>query len=431
MERRDVVKNPYGGKPGGGISLPPYYRPTPSVLSRANYFPGVEKLGKDEMRISFVGSCPFPPRRSQAGTAIMVELGNGDRFFFDFGPGCLKNIVAMQVPVQLVQDIFLSHLHVDHYHDLSYLLPFSAWAGRWKPLRVHGPSGRTPELGTKAMIAGMKQMMRWHLDNFDACPIGDGYEVEVNEFDWKDDNGVCYDKDGVQIRHWRRSHIKDGASAYRLDWNGLSFVWTGDGRPDENTLKYAKGVDVFVSELQQDLPVLQSMKFGIPEAIANYTVDTSHSPHYAVGYMMKQINPRAGMVTHLTYDEDVVAETVAGVRTHWDGLFLFGAPDVAVVNVTKDAIWYRMAALPEAAGAVPPMRELMEKAAAAGVPLPKEIVFPNPRLPREQQQEQATRDAEIDPKKYYPPDVARELLTQWPNNFTIDLEKMLGPQQKP
>ena len=112
-------KNPYGGKPGGGISLPPYYKPTPYVVSRNNYFPGMEKVGKDEMRISFVGSCPYPPRRSQAGTCIMVELGNGDRFFFDFGPGCLRNIVAMQVPVQLVNDIFLSHLHVDHYHDLS------------------------------------------------------------------------------------------------------------------------------------------------------------------------------------------------------------------------------------------------------------------------------------------------------------------------
>ncbi len=67
------------------------------------------------------------------------------------------------------------------------------------------------------------------------------------------------------------------------------------------------------------------LKFGVPEAIVNYTVDTSHSPHYAVGYMMKQVNRRAGMVTHLSYDEDTVAETVAGVRMHWDGLFLFGA----------------------------------------------------------------------------------------------------------
>jgi hypothetical protein len=45
---------------------------------------------------------------------------------------------------------------------------------------------RTPELGTKGMVAGMKQMLKWHLEAFDACPIGDGYEIEVNEFDWKD-----------------------------------------------------------------------------------------------------------------------------------------------------------------------------------------------------------------------------------------------------
>jgi len=184
--------NPYGGGPSKGLQFPPYYQPTPSVRSRMNYFPGSEPIGKDEMRISFVGSCPFPPRRDQAGTCIMVELGNGDRFFFDFGPGCVKNILAMGVPVPSINDIFITHLHVDHYHDLSYLLPFSAWAGRWKmPLRVTGPSGRTPELGTKGMVAGMKQMLKWHLEAFDACPIGDGYEVEVNEFDWKDENGIA------------------------------------------------------------------------------------------------------------------------------------------------------------------------------------------------------------------------------------------------
>ena len=61
-------------------------------------------------------------------------------------------------------------------------------------------------------------------------------EVEVNEFISDDDSGICYEKDGVTVRHWRRSHKKDGASGYRLDWNGLSFVWTGDGRPEERPL---------------------------------------------------------------------------------------------------------------------------------------------------------------------------------------------------
>jgi ribonuclease BN (tRNA processing enzyme) len=360
----------------------------------------------------------------------MVELGNGNRFFFDFGPGCLRNIIAMGVSQQLMQDIFLTHLHIDHYHDIPYLLPFSAWSGRWKPLRVHGPSGRTPELGTQGMIDGMNQMLRWHFEAFDVFPIGDGYEVDVNEFDWKDENGICYDKDGVTIRHWRRSHAKDGATAYRLDWHdtGLSFVWTGDGRPDELTLKYAEGVDVFVTECQTDTARIINMKYGLPEWLYNYTVDTHHTPHYAVGYMMKQINPRLGMVTHLEYEDDLLNEVIAGIRVHWDGFFMFGAPDVMVVNVTKDAIWGRMAVLPELSGVnVPNPKALL----GIDGPLPEEVPLPSPRNSREQQQEQYTRDMEIDPHKYYPPDVYREPMVKLPKDLKFtkqDLEAMMAAQ---
>ena len=47
---------------------------------------------------------------------------------------------------------------------------------------------------------------------------GDG--VEANEFDFHD--GVIYfAEDGVAIRHWRRYHTKDGASAYRLDFGAF------------------------------------------------------------------------------------------------------------------------------------------------------------------------------------------------------------------
>ena len=189
-------------------------------------------------------------------------------------------------------------------------------------------------------------MTQWHTDSFNASPIGDGYEVEVNEFDFRADNGVCYDKDGVVIRHWRRSHTKDGASAYRLDWNGLSFVWTGDGRPDELSMELAKGVDVFVTEVQPDTANLQALKFGMPPIIVNTTIDQAHSPHYAIGYMFNKIQPRLAMVTHLSYDEELIPEIVAGIRVHYSGLFQFGAPDIVIVNVTKDAVWTRKACDP-------------------------------------------------------------------------------------
>ena len=82
-------KNPYGKRPGGGISLPEYYKPWPAIKNRNMFLPGTETLPKNEMRITFLGSSPWPPSRLQKGTSMLVELGNGTaqprRFFFDMG----------------------------------------------------------------------------------------------------------------------------------------------------------------------------------------------------------------------------------------------------------------------------------------------------------------------------------------------------------
>jgi hypothetical protein len=49
-------------------------------------------------------------------------------------------------------------------------------------------------------------------------------------------------------------------------------VWTGDGRPDDNTAKFSKGVDVFVTELQPDTMNIQALKFGIPTILGTATI---------------------------------------------------------------------------------------------------------------------------------------------------------------
>ncbi len=300
----------------------------------------------------------------------------------------------------MINDIFFTHLHIDHYAELPYIFCFAPWMGRWKPLRVNGPSGRTPKDWIRNMIDHMKGMTQWHTDGFNTLPIGDGYEVEVNEFDFRDDNGICYDKHGVIIRHWRRIHNKDGSSAYRLDWNGLSFVWTGDGRPDELTAKLSKGVDVFVTELLQDTLNLLTLKLGVPPIIGTTTIDHGHTVHYAAGYLFKQVQPRIAMVTHMQYDEQMLPEIIAGIRMHWDGLFQFGAPDVVVVNVIKDAIWTRKAALPESGNFARPIpRDAVELFDLS--PTKTEVTYPDSLNKYEDLVEQAGRDQEIDPKKYY------------------------------
>jgi hypothetical protein len=57
--------------------------PTAAAPDRYAYYPGTEELGPDEMRVVACGTGMPSARHGQAATCFLVELGNGDKFFFD------------------------------------------------------------------------------------------------------------------------------------------------------------------------------------------------------------------------------------------------------------------------------------------------------------------------------------------------------------
>ncbi len=258
------------------------------------------------------------------------------------------------------------------------------------------------------MVEGMLQMLSWHQDAFDVFPSGN--DIEVVEFDFKDDGGIIYDVDGVKVSHWRRSHAKDGASAYRLDWTindeeSLCFVWTGDGRPTELDIQYAKGCDLFVTEVQTELVGLASIVQGVPAFLTRYTIDTHHTSGYAAGWLADQIQPRLFMTTHMEFDPYYNNETVAQVREHWKGPYHFGAPDMIVANITPDKAWVREGIIPDFPNNRAPQFNLND-GEVFRVPMPKNS--------RADIQEQEIRDLEIDEALYYPEGYHPQLLKEWP-----------------
>ena len=390
--------------------------PQPWLKSAANWFPGTEDVQPNEMRITFMGSAPMI-RPGQMNTSIYVELGNGDNFVFDIGEGSPANYVAARVALNQLKRVFITHLHVDHFGGLPYIWMFGPWAGGWhEPLRVYGPSGRTPEYGTATMVEGMKMMTGWHRDAFSVFPVGKGWDIETHEFDFRDNGGTVYEENGVKVIHWQRSHAKDGASAYRLDWNGLCFVWTGDGRPSKLDEKYAKGCDVYVTELQTEIVEINSGVQGVPPFLARYTIDTHHTPGYASGYLANQVQPRLFMTTHMDFDPFLNEETVAEVREHWKGPYHFGAPDGIVVNVTKEQIWVREGILPEFPNSRAPQFDFTNG----------QLVVPHPPTSREEIQEPFVREQQIDPTEYYPAGYQPELLEHWPvdGDLVVPLEDL-------
>ena len=379
--------------------------PMPWLASAANWTPGSEQVQPSEIRVTFMGSSPVP-RPGQMGTSVYVELGNGKNFIFDMGPGAIANYLSAGIPFNQINDIFITHLHWDHVASVPYAYMFGGWAGRWhETFRVNGPSGRTEKHGIAYMMDRMEEMLTWHKDSFDIFPIGDDWNMEVNEFDFADDGGVVYEKDGVKIIHWRQSHTQDGASAYRLDWNGMCVAFTGDGRPNSLTLKYAKGCDLVITEVQVELMAISAGVNGVSPMIGRMTVDTSHNPGYAAGYLFNEIKPRLGMTTHMSYDAYSNPELLAQIREKWKGPFHFGAPDMIVVNMTPDKVWVRDGVIAEYSNVAAPRFDVKAQGG---------LVIPPAKYNRSDIQEQSIRDAEISPKKYYPKGYAPESVDEWP-----------------
>jgi len=320
--------------------------PLQDVIARFDlwFYPG-EPVAPDEMRVTLMGTgWGNIIRPAQHGVSIFVELGNGDSFMFDAGPGCIINYNAMQVPLSRMNKIFLTHLHTDHTTDLPWIYTFGPAVDRFAPLEIYGPTGMSPEYGTKANIGALKQYTKWHRDSFAASiPIDKGYDLEITEYDYLKNPGIAYQKNGVTIKHFPALHVIDGAVSYRLEWNGLSLVWSGDTQPNQYMVENAKGVDLLIHETAPD-PKRYSMAQNMPLAVAENVVKVSHTPAKALGKILQLTKPRLGVTCHSPIDPQEIDVITRGVHAHWDGPYQIGE-DRMVFNISKKQILIRKCAL--------------------------------------------------------------------------------------
>jgi ribonuclease Z len=73
------------------------------------------------MRITALGTGRPFLRPSQANAGWLIELGNGDRFQFDFGYGTQTNFGALEIPYHEMTAYFATHLHTDHVGDFAQI----------------------------------------------------------------------------------------------------------------------------------------------------------------------------------------------------------------------------------------------------------------------------------------------------------------------
>ena len=193
------------------------------------FVPGDEPLEDGELRVTVLGSGNPWVTRAQASASILVEVGNPERdvLVFDLGSGSLANYASLKLPVNKLDKVFLTHLHADHTADLLTLSGSYAKVGRADgPVKVWGPSGTEPRLGTRRFCQGIEMALAWDSEAGRGPINEDSMRIVAHEFDWSQ-TGVVYEENGVRVTSFPVVHSLSGAVGYRVDFAGLSFSYSG------------------------------------------------------------------------------------------------------------------------------------------------------------------------------------------------------------
>jgi ribonuclease Z len=319
------------------------------------YVPRDENLALDEMRLVFCGT-GFPYLTvSQASTCLIVQTGDGKSYLFDIGSGSASRINAMEIPGNDLTNVFISHTHTDHIGDLGPFWSQAYLSGRTNPIELYGPSGPNHELGLTYFVENFLKSYTWDFETRRGMVDTSGQAINIHEFDYAQTQ-VIYDQDDFQVTAFPAIHGIDGAVSFRIDWNDLSVVFSGDTDVNQFLLENSHNVDVIILEtFAPEEYFLES--FGWPEGMYDGSVSTSHIPAERAGLYFEIVEPRLAIGFHFILDELSVPLIFEGIRKNYDDPFLY-AQDFTVINVTPDYIITRQALVDE--NFVPGSEEKME-----------------------------------------------------------------------
>lgn len=308
------------------------------------FIPGEERLEDGELRVTVLGSGNPWATRAQASASILVEVGNAERdlLVFDLGTGSLANYASLKLPVNLLDKVFLTHLHADHTGDIITLSGSYSKVGRADgPVKVWGPSGTKPRLGTLHFCEVIEEALAWDTEAGRGPINEDSMRIEANEFDWSQ-TGVVYEENGVSVTSFPVIHALSGSVGYRLDFAGISFAFSGDTCAGWPLVRANEGgVDLLIHECFPPAAVLAGLS-GLSIERATIALNAAHTSPKAAGKVFSLVKPRVAGLWHTLLSPQVIPLINAELRTVYDGPVV-QTQDLTVFNITKEAVVARQA----------------------------------------------------------------------------------------
>ncbi|MDQ3664117.1 MAG: MBL fold metallo-hydrolase, partial [Actinomycetota bacterium] len=168
------------------------------------------------MRLTVVGCAGSFPGPDSPASCYLVQAEHDGRTYslvLDLGNGAL-GVLQRHVPLEDVDVVALSHLHVDHWIDLT----------SFYVVRTYHPGGPLPRLPVVGPVDTAQRLARAYGGQDDA-----GTADSVFEFvDWKPDEPLTYGP--FTLRVARMAHPIE-AYAIRVEQGDRALVYSGDTGP--------------------------------------------------------------------------------------------------------------------------------------------------------------------------------------------------------
>jgi ribonuclease BN (tRNA processing enzyme) len=154
----------------------------------------------------------------------------------------VRQLVAIGCTPTAVQDIFVSHQHVDHVGGLEPLL-------LWSVIRTLRERGSPPAEATRVyagprVLADIERLLdaiasvapRLFGGKLRLVPVADGATVQV--------------RGGARLTAFQVDHqpLEGGAMGCLLELDGVRLAYSGDTRPVPRLIEAAQGIDLLVHE---------------------------------------------------------------------------------------------------------------------------------------------------------------------------------------
>jgi ribonuclease Z len=227
------------------------------------------------LRVTFIGTASARPTVSRNTSTIAVQR-QGDLYLFDCGEGTQRQMMRYGVGFT-VKEIYLTHMHADHYLGTVGLLRTMSLQGREQPLAIYTPPGGE-ELLTAAVGLELEELSFPTVIGLLEPPAAvrhAGYSIEAYAVNHPGRaNGYVLREDVRPGRFYpeqaRALGVPEGPLFGRLQRGevvgledgreirpeqvmgparpGRTVVYTGDTRPCEATVEVAAGCDLLIHE---------------------------------------------------------------------------------------------------------------------------------------------------------------------------------------